>query len=244
LEIGNRVKHQALDYIRSVAMSSKQDDFSSGFPKSWKFWVPIAISGIFSVLALVVSIYSSYISKQAREDARAVSKLDIHPIIELSTDFQGLGGKQPYFIVKNTGPIDAEQLEVQLVSHRYIPQKDYIGISTLGTEGLYRVPRLEPGSGRAFEFPKLWLEVNARIQKPAHHNAMEIRLKYRRPVDLAIYEASAFYFINPEGRWVTENDNSLTHEVYEPIKSATFRESEKELRYIGHDNLHRIVRSE
>ena len=225
-------------------MSSRQDNSSSGVPRSWKFWLPIGISAALSIAALIVSIYSAHLSKQAREDARSVSKLDIHPILELSTDFQGIGGKQPYFIVKNSGPIQVEQLEVQLVSHRYIRQKGGIGISTFGTEELYRVPRLEPWSGRLFKFPELWLEVNARIQKPLHHNVMEIRLKYRRPVDLSTYEATAFYFVNTEGRWVGENDNSLPPDIYEPIKSATFSASEKELRYLGKDELHRVVRSE
>ena len=197
-----------------------------------------------SLVALLVSIYSVYLSKQTYKDARAVTKLDVHPIVELSTYFQSIAGRPPHFIVKNNGPIEAQQLEIQLISHRYIPQKGGIGLSTFGTEERYRVPKLEPFSSQLFKFPELWLEVNARIQKPPHHNIMEIRLKYRRPVDLAVYEASAFYFINPSGCWVTENDQSLQPEVYEPIKYAVFKASEKEFRYLGQDKLHQIVRSE
>lgn len=225
-------------------MSSKFWNFFSDVPRSSKFWIPIAISAILSFTALGVSIYSAYISKQARKDARAVARLDIHPAIELWSNFQSIGGRPAHFIVKNGGPIEVDQLEVQLVSHRYIPEKGAIGVSVFGSEERYRVPKLAPWSGRVFEFPELWLDVNARIQKPPHHNVIEIRLKYRRPVDLAVYEACAFYFVSPDGRWVSENDQSLTPHVYEPIKAAAFRASEKELRYLGHDNLHRIVRSD
>jgi hypothetical protein len=47
---------------------------------------------------------------------------------------------------------------------------------------------------------------------------MEIRLKYRRPSDKEQYVESAFYFVNPDGRWVSER--SLPDEVYGPIKKA------------------------
>jgi hypothetical protein len=36
------------------------------------------------------------------------------------------------------------------------------------------------------------------------------------------YTESAFYFINKEGRWVMENDNSLSKDIYEPIRKAVF----------------------
>ena len=225
-------------------MSSRQDNSSSGVLKSWKFWIPIGIS----IVALAVSIYFACVAKQAREDARAISKLDIYPIVELSTNFQGIRKKPPYFIVKNSGPVPVEQLEVQLLRHMYAAGGTGEGGTTAfawGSEGLYRVGRLEPWSGLVFEFPKSWLNFDVRTYKPLHHNIIEIRLKYRRPVDLTAYEESAFYFINPEGRWVGEDDNSLPPEVYDPIKSAVFRRaSEGELRHLDRDKLHRIVRPE
>ena len=225
-------------------MSSRQDNSSPSVLKSWNFWIPIGIS----IVALFVSIYSACISKQAREDVRAINKLDIYPIVELFTDFEGRGGRPPYFIVKNIGPIPVEQMEVQLLRHMYAAEGTGERGTTAfawGSEGLYRVGRLEPWSGRVFEFPKSWLNFDVRTYKPLHHNIIEIRLKYRRPVDLTAYEESAFYFINPEGRWVGEDDNSLPPEVYDPIKSAVFRRaSEGELRHLGRDKLHRIVRPE
>ena len=229
-------------------MSSGQDNSSPSVLKSWNFWIPIGISGALSIAALFVSMHSDYVSKQAREDARAINKLDIFPIVELSTNFQGIRGKPPYFIVKNSGPVPAEQLEVQLVRHMYGPKRGGEGGTTTfvwGSQEQYRVAKLEPRSGRVFEFPKSWLNFDVRTYKPLHHNIIEIRLKYRRPVDLAAYEESAFYFINPEGRWVGEDDNSLPPEVYNPIKSAVFRRaSERELRHLDRDKLHRIVRPE
>src|SRR3990172_4013554 len=131
-------------------MSSGQDNSSLSVLKSWSFWIPIGISGALSIAALAVSIYFAYVSKQAREDARAISKLDIYPIVELSTNFQGIRKKPPYFIVKNSGPVPVEQLEVQLIRHMYAAGGTGEGGTTAfawGSEGLYRVGRLEPWSG-------------------------------------------------------------------------------------------------
>jgi len=119
-------------------MSSRQDNSSPSVLKSWKFWIPIGIS----IVALAVSIYFACVAKQAREDARAISKLDIYPIVELSTNFQGIRKKPPYFIVKNSGPVPVEQLEVQLLRHMYAAGGTGEGGTTAfawGSEGLDRV---------------------------------------------------------------------------------------------------------
>jgi hypothetical protein len=79
---------------------------------------------------------------------------------------------------------------------------------------------IAPRGTKVVNFQKGWLERNARLEAPPHHNILEIRLQYRRAQDLEAYDVSAFYFINPDGRWVSEDDSSLRDAIYHALKEA------------------------
>ena len=97
----------------------------------------------------------------------------------------------------------------------------------------YAIRQLEPvpfTRPLIFPFDKHWLNVNARLQEPLQHNIIEIRLIYHISPDLTRkFQKSAFYFINPEGRWVSENDSSLITNTYDytQMKKAVLEASEK-----------------
>jgi len=165
-------------------------------------------------------------AKESLNDQRALSKIAINPEVKLRTALTKAGDILPHFTIENIGLVDIEQIKTQLFSHRFMPEKGGIGVSSYGSEGLYVLPSLPKGKSANMKFPDYWLDVNTRIQKPLHHNIMEIRLIYRRPADLKLYEASAFYFINPDGDWVSEDSQSIRSEVYRPIKDAAHRSYE------------------
>jgi hypothetical protein len=187
----------------------------------WKTYLQLIGVGL-SILALYVSWRAYDNSVLARKDARAISGLDLKPKISLNTLFKEINKIPPHYVISNNGPVDALQIEVQLISHRYRKDISKIKVSTTGSDERKIIPKLPPLTNIAFKFPELWLDVNARIEQPPEHNIMEIRISYRRPPDMMKYTESAFYFINKEGRWVAENDNSLDKDIYAPIKNAMF----------------------
>ncbi len=201
---------------------------------------------VLSILALGVSWQAYRNSVVARKDARAISGLDLRPTIGLNTQFTKIAGMPPHYIVSNNGPVDALQLEVQLISHRYHKNVDAIKISVTGTDQRKVVPKVPPLSSIAFRFPDLWLDENARIEQPPEHNVMEIRISYRRPPDMTQYIETAIYFINKEGYWVPENSSSLDKATYEPIKKAMYAKLKQSDRYmrgtLRSDILHPVER--
>ena len=56
------------------------------------------------------------------------------------------------------------------------------------------------------------------------HNVIEACITYRRDPDRKFFGRRAFYFLNPEGRWVSEADQSIHNEEYTVIMKAA-RES-------------------
>ena len=183
-------------------------------------WIRFAAWCITTALAL----YGSIIGTCAWRDTRATSGLDLKPSLGLKAWFKKIGDTPPHFEVWNEGPIDAVQLEIQLISHRYFPHKKKILVTGSGSNRTYSIPKLSPQQRKGFLFPKGWLNSNARLQEPPEHNVMEIRLTYRRESDKHQFSESSFYFVDPEGRWVSEFSSSLTP-YYEPIKQAALEAS-------------------
>jgi hypothetical protein len=203
------------------------------FWKAASFWI--------SALSLIVSGIALFFAILAREDTRDIHKLDLKPQINLRTYFGKTDKLVPQLTVENEGPVDAVQIDVQILSHRYDESSKSIKVSTYGTPQNWKIPKLSPFQFKTFLFSEHFLNINARLQKPVQHNIMEIRLSYRRPSDMRLFKESAYYFVNPEGRWVPEGDNSLEEESYEAIKRAVFKKSKRPLEYIGlSDTLHKI----
>jgi len=84
---------------------------------NWRFWVPIGIS----LVALLVSSWSALQSTRNSAVTYRLSKLDFRPILVLNTHFAVHGNIPPHWTLTNAGPVDAVQVEVAMISHRYRP---------------------------------------------------------------------------------------------------------------------------
>lgn len=188
--------------------------------RTWKVWVPIVISIIIAVAALVISGLSYRQSAKNSEITHMLSKLDLRPRFKLYTLFKSTGKIPPQWGLTNTGPVEAVQVKVQMVSHRYFPARQMIQISLTGSNETTAISEIGPQATKSYAFGKGWLNTNARVQEPAQHNIMEIMVTYRRPQDLREYSESAYYFVNPDGLWVGERDSSLKGELYESMRTA------------------------
>ncbi|MDP2911015.1 MAG: hypothetical protein Q8N76_01600 [Candidatus Omnitrophota bacterium] len=191
--------------------------------KNWKAWLPITVS----IFALGVSVAGYFIADRANKIAsknyditQKLSKLDFRPIIRLDTLFRSAGKVPPNFGLTNIGSVEAQQIKVSMIIHRYFPEAEKIRVVVTGTENDVIIPKLVPQERRAFKFQDIWLNTNARMETPPENNIMEIRITYCRPQDLKKFDESAFYFINPEGLWVSEGESSLKLEKYQKMKSA------------------------
>ncbi len=167
------------------------------------------------------------------EKRSAEQKNLTRPILKLESHFNMT---PPYFTILNDGPVEAKQLKINLCS-LYV-KDGKIKLFGYSSDKEYVVHQLDSLKPIAIRFDEKWLNTNARLQKPLEHNILEIRLTYRRPSDLQQFQESAFYFINPEGRWVSENDNSLAPKIYDPIKRAVLKDSKKMEIWYPADALH------
>lgn len=183
------------------------------------------ISVVLSLLAIGASAWAALVSWQTRRDVRAIEGLDLHPVLRLRTTFKKIKDIPPHFTVFNDGPVEVRQLDIQLVSYRYSHENLDVKSALYESDQRHVVPRLLPLSRVSFPMSEHWLYGDARGQEPPHHNIMEIRLTYRRPPDMRRFVESAFYFVNPDGAWVREHSQSLTPEVYEPLKAAALKQA-------------------
>jgi hypothetical protein len=209
-----------------------------------KFEKKFGLSEIIATVALILSGVAIWQSILARNDARILNKLDFRPTLSLRAQLQNINDKIPAHInLKNKGPVDAIQVEVQFHYHRYFPDKKKAGASATGSDQQWTIDRL----------PSL-KQVNIRINEPLldsllpamsdiekYYRILEIRLNYRREVDLKEYSESAFYFVSQEGKWVSERSSALNSEFYEPIKKAAIsRFTVMSDMLNGSDNLHEV----
>jgi hypothetical protein len=179
-------------------------------------------SKVVALIALVVSVIAVWQSYLARSDARRIAKLDLRP--ELSVGAQLNADKQlPLYIrVYNAGPVDATQLQVKIVVHRYFEQFDKVSISGTVSELQWTIGDLSVFKSETIMIDYPSYDDYLPDFENEHHRILELQLTYRRRIDLQKFTESAFYFRNPVGRWVGEADNSLPDSTYGPIKDAAF----------------------
>lgn len=206
---------------------------------NWRVWVPMAVS----LVALLISGLSLFLYMKNSEVTQKLAKLDFHPILSLDTLFVTIGKIPPHWELTNIGPVEAVQVKVQLISHRYYPTTEMIQISLTGPGGTTSISTIAPQETKSYTFPKGWLDTNARLQNPPQCNIIEILLTYRRPQDLREYSESAYYFVDPNGFWVPETSSSLKGELYESMKAALLKINRKGpmsllYREWGGDSLH------
>ena len=186
---------------------------------NWRVWVPMAVS----LVALLISGWSAFLSSRNSEVTHRLAKLDFRPILRLNTLFVSIGKIPPHWELTNTGPVEAVHIKVQMISHRYFPTRQMIQISLTGSNETTSISTIAPQETKLNAFPKGWLDSNARLQDPPQFNIIEILLTYRRPQDLKAYSESAYYFVNPDGLWVHERSDSLKGELYESMKAALLK---------------------
>jgi hypothetical protein len=164
---------------------------------------------------------------------------DLKPTIELNTEFSSIKDTPPYITVKNRGPVDALQMVIEFTSLRYIDPMRKIAIMSTGSDWRWEISKLEPLDRKAFKLPPSLLGVNTRMQDPLYYNVLEVSIEYLRDPDRKQFKESAFYFINSEGRWVTENDSSINTDKYKKIKQAALNRLRIEMSPFS-DKLHRV----
>lgn len=193
----------------------------------WIELIGVIISVFFGIFALVFSFQSLGISRASlsvsegiRQDNRRVEKLDLEAEIKLDVDFKGFKDIPPHFTIGNSGPIDAVQIVVRFISHRYDSTSEKIRLSGYGSEETFSIDKLAPLEYKSFILSEDFLDVNARLQNPQENNILEALIIYRKEPDRELLAKRAVYFINPEGRWVGESDNSLIDDKYNKMKNA------------------------
>lgn len=193
---------------------------------------------LISALALGVSGWAFLVARGARSDARALGHLDLEPRLDIRATPNRTDRDPPYFILRNVGPVNAVQLTIDLISLRYSPKKNSIDVYVSGSEHTQYVEALAPHHEVSFPFEDHFLEVNARLESPVEHNVFAIRVTYRRDSDRRRFVARSFYFVNPDGRWVSENDSSLP-ELYDPIIDAAHASDSNLPRFLVSDVVYR-----
>lgn len=190
--------------------------------RTWKIWVPIAISMLISVAALAISGLSYRQSAKDSEVTHRLSKLDFRPRLRLYSLLTPVGKIPPHWTLTNTGPVEAVHVQIKMISHRYIPghipNQKKMSMSMLDSTNTTTISSIQPQETKSYKFREGWLDSNARIQEPPQHNVMEILVTYRHPQDLEEYSESAYYFVNPGGFWVPEGSSSLKGELYESLR--------------------------
>jgi len=187
-------------------------------------FLKIGLSNFIAFAALVLSFVSIGQSCLARRDAAKVNKLDLRPELTVYARLYQDGTATPYIDITNKGPVDAVQVEIGLYVLRYSPERKKIMLG--GTTGelqwtFERLPHLKATTLKVSELD-LYSLFPALDSEEKGNQAVELRLTYRREVDLKQYTASAFYFMNEEGRFVSEGDPSVDSEIYEPIRKTVF----------------------
>jgi len=171
----------------------------------------------------MISREANRIASQNNELTKKLEKLDFRPILRINSLFKAIGKLPAHFTITNVGPIEAQQIKIKMYGHRYFTQTNNINISgTNSTNDIY-IKKLLPQETKAFKFHEGWLNTNARLAQLPQHNIMEIKITYRRPQDLTEYDESSFYFVNPDGLWVSEKSSSLNTDFYKKIKEILFQ---------------------
>ena len=181
---------------------------------------------LISCVALIISVLALWISYCSYRDSRAVAKLDIWPEIELDGSLVPKRKMPRYVAVSNRGPGDALELSVQLLSHFYDRPKDRT-MSIYGSQEEFHYKVLKAQDSARITLSDHWFDVNAQLQKPKDHNVIEIRIEYRRPADMKKRKMSAYFFLSPDGIWVSENSNSIDGEPYDSLKREIFERHDK-----------------
>jgi len=161
---------------------------------------------------------ANMIAEKARNDVRAIEKLDLEPLIIFRMEFREIKDYPPHLAVTTLGPIEALQISIQLSAMSYDSIRGKIRTSSSWSEVQWSIAKLEIMQPKYFTLPRYWLEIRSNLIPIP--DVMEACIVYRRDPDLKAYGRRAFYFFNREGRWVSERDQSIHSEEYADIIKA------------------------
>jgi hypothetical protein len=190
-----------------------------------KFEKKMGFSEIFAFFALLLSVVAILQSHKAKNDLRILNKIDFRPKIALRARLEKISNQIPAHInIINRGPVDAIQVQIQFYFHKYFPKQQKVRASATGSDLQWIIDKLTPLKPKNILINESSLNdlLPAFSDNEKHYRILEIRLNYRREVGLKEYSESAFYFVSPEGKWVSEASSALNSEIYKPIKEAAF----------------------
>lgn len=188
-----------------------------------RFKKKFGLSEIIATFAVILSGIAIWQSRIARNDARILNKLDFRPSLSLRAQLHKINDKIPAHLnIYNKGPVDAIQVKIQFHFLMYVPEAKKVAASATGSGFQWTIDRLPPLKQANIKINEesLYTLLPVISDDEKHYRILEIRLTYRREVDLKRYSESAFYFVSQEGRWVIETSNVLNSEIYKPIKEA------------------------
>jgi len=190
-----------------------------------KFEKKFGVSEIIALVALAFSGVAIWQSHLTRNDTKILNKLNFRPTLALQAKLKKTNNTIPAHLnLINKGPIDAVQVQVQFYFHKYSEEQQKVVISGWDSGQQWTLDRLPSLKQVNIGVNELSLKgmLPALSDHEKYCRILEIRLNYRREVDLKKYSERAFYFVNPDGEWVSERDSTLNSDFYKEIKEAVF----------------------
>lgn len=164
----------------------------------------------------------AYLSSVSESDSRALAGIEVDPKLELATYFSTSKGEDNEFTIRNVGTNSVSQIEVFRIFCNVGDAHRHDALRAGFVSQAKRLQELSPWNSFTFTVSDEWLSPKV-LHSKAQAVSMQIILRYRRFADNRLYEKRAFYFINPEGEWVNEIDQSLSGKYYDSIKSASIK---------------------
>lgn len=201
----------------------------------WRGWLKplkfIFSSHSISLISLIISILALFAAYNANRLTRLTEGLDLKPAIIFKAWFNQNDKNSPYFVIKNEGPIDAQQLEVAFSVWRFSKElRRPLTVAGGPSSGCtFEIPILKAKESKVFKIPDL-LEKEAQINADAAHYAtVEARIEYVRDPDKKKFVERAFYFLNDEGHVVGLYDNSIKDEKFDDLKKFVIQRNLSDL---------------
>lgn len=180
-----------------------------------------SLFGLFSIFALIVSIYSLIVSMGVREDYRKVEGLDLEPEIR----FLLSPGIPQSFSISNLGRTEAIQVVVRFILYTYNQESKKIGTIFCGDkEHIFTIKELSPLETKTFEFSLIQSLSDRGMVIPKGNYAVEVIIAYTKNPDRKFFMRRGIYFIDSEGMWWNERFEHTKSEEYEKIKNNILNE--------------------
>ncbi len=197
------------------------------------------VSLIIAALGALAACGAIWQSSLARNDTRILNKLDLRPILSIRSRLQENTNFPTHILIQNNGPVDAIQLQVSISILKYFPKIEKVRLVMTSSDLQWTIDKLPPLKKHAIKVNLGVIDSMLPAFEHKEYRILEIRLLYRREVDAREYSESSFYFVSPEGKWVSERSSALDSKVYEPIKKAAFQRFSAQLDMIDiSDPLH------